>query len=1429
MSTAAELLATLRQKDVKLWLDGDKLRYRAAKDTLSPELLAQLKTQKAEIIDFLKSIGAGSSSPIPPLTPGDRTGNLPLSFGQQRLWFLHQFEPDSSANNVPVVVRFNGTLNVAALEQSLNYVVSRHEVLRTTFPIVDGKPTQAICEDFTLKLAIVNLQDVPVEQREAQALQLATDEAHQPFDLAQGPNLRVLLMWLTPIEHLLIWNMNSIICDGASSDLFYQETIGCYQAFSIGQTPTLSPLSIQYADFAQWQRNWLQGEVLNKQIDYWKQKLGGNLSTIQLPFDRPRPVGVPTYQGDRAARMLPKALENSLNKLSQSWGGTLFMTLLTAFNVLLYRYSGQEDLLVSFASTGRGQAELEQSIGFFSNTLLLRTKLDGNPTFRELADRVRLDCVEAYSHQDVPFEKLVEELPSEQRSDRSPLFQVKFALNPPWSNGRGMAAVELPDLTITSLFGYIYHGQTKYDLILVMREQDEGLGMVFDYNADMFDASTIDRMLGHFQTLLEGIVANPDRLISEFALRSAALTVPVQRQLAIEQDRQSDYRSKCIHELFRAQVEQTPGAIAVVVADDSSIGGGEPYSATLQLTYLELDQRSDRLALDLQAMGVEPDTLVGICIDRSIEMLVGILGILKAGGAYVPLDPSYPAERLDFILNDTQLSLVLTQQHLVEQLPQTSARVVVLDANAVATTAIEGSKSVEITSGINSQNLAYVMFTSGSTGQPKGVSIVHQGVVRLVKAPNYVNLTTEEVFLQLAPISFDASTFEIWGCLLNGGKLILAPPRSLSIDEIGKIIQQYQVNILWLTAGLFHSIVDTKIEILQPLRQLLAGGDVLSVPQVRKFLNLVENCQLINGYGPTENTTFTCCYPIGLPLKPGESIPIGQPISGTQVYILDEQLQLVGEGIAGELYIGGDGLARGYFDRPELTTEKFIICPLNPLLGGVGVGSRLYKTGDLARYLPDGNIEFLGRIDNQVKIRGFRIELGEIEQALAQHPQVRENVVVARQQQEIGDKQLVAYIVPQADSTYPILHGRGYANERFRQFLQQRLPDYAIPSMFIILASLPLTPNGKVDRNALPEPDYLRLQPETTFIAPRNELEIQLTKIWRKVLGITAIGIRDNFFELGGHSLIAVRLFAEIEQTWGKNLPLATLFQAQTIEKMADILLERDWVAPWSSLVPIQPNGSNRPLFCIHPIGGNVLEYYPLADYLGKEQPIYGLQSQGLDGKQPPLNCVEAMASHYIKEMLAVQPHGPYAILGYSFGGLVAFEIAQQLLAAGQEIALLAILDLKSPNLAKARPSFARSILIHFQNLGQLSNREKVKYIRDRIDYRLTNKFDYKEFLIENLAEIAPPSAELLNIIDANFQAIQAYSIRPYTSNATLFRCQVQTLDYALSADLGWGELIGGNLEIFNIDSIHYGMLREPSIKVVAEKLKLCLANISAN
>ena len=1313
MNTFTELLSILRQQDVKLWLDGDKLRYRAAKDTLSPELLSQLKSQKAEIVNFLKSIEVNTSNLMPPLVPVDRSQQIPLSFGQQRLWFVHQFEPNSSANNVPVTIRLTGHLDIDLLEQSIHEIVMRHEALRTSFPIVDGNPVQSIAPDFPKQIPLVDLRGLPEVERQDEARRISAIKSRQPFDLEHGPIARFMLIKFDDRDHLLIRNMHCIVCDGASCDLFHLELVAIYTAFAAGQPSPLAPVTIQYADFSVWQRQWLQGAMLETQVNYWRQKLAGSLSTIKLPFDRPRPPGAQAYLGNSRGKVFPKQLNRDLTSLSQQCGATFFMMLLATFEVFLHRYSGQEDILISFASAARGQVETEQLLGFFSNTLFLRTKLERDLTFRQLLDRVRQDCLEAFNHQDVPFEKLVEEIKIEQNQDRSPLFQTKFTLNLPWTEGRGVNAVELPDLKIAPQTGYVYPGQTKYDLILVVREVDEGLRTVFDYNADLFDVPTIDRMLGHMQNLLEGIVANPDCPIADLPLFSSA----EKQQLEAGHLTPADYPAKCVSQLFEEQVEHTPEAIAVEFEGR-------------QMTYRELNARSNQLARDLNCAGV----LVGICLDRSLEMVVGLLGILKAGGVYVPLDPTATQSQLMEILAASQLDILVTQAELVSLLPKHHARVVCLNIDR-----LDVDYSDDNPVGISQvEQMACVLYDHDASSQLQGIQISHGAIANLVNSLQILpGLTAKDTCLGIADLGAASAVREILLPLAVGAKIVLIS-REVATDAnlLVKSIELSQATLLQATPSTLRQLLATGWKSRSSI-EIWCGGAALS-PQLADRL-LVGGASVWSLYGSVETLACaTICK-----VKPSidrsqQGINIGRSLPNLRSYILDERQQILPTGVRGELCIGGIGLAMGYLNQSELTAEKFIDNPfnLNPQphsLGGQrGQGSnalrreRLYKTGDLARYLPDGEIEYLSGSDDP------------------------------------------------------------------------------------IARDLPLEGESII-----------------TSIAPQTELEVELTKIWQKVLGIDAIGIRDNFFDLGGHSLIAVRLFAEIERIWERKLPLATLFEAQTIEALAAVLDKQSWQAPWSSLVPIQPHGKQPPLFCLHPIGGNILEYYPLANYLGQEQPIYGIQSQGLDGNQTPLESVEEMASCYIKDITTIQPHGPYFLVGYSFGGLLAFEIAQQLQAQGERIALLAILDRNSPNIKKIRPSLARSIQIHIANLWNLDSRERVKYIQDRIDYRFNN-VGYREFLLRSLEGIAPPTPELLALIDTNFRADKQYIGKPYTGDLTLFRCQQQTLNYAMSADLAWGELVTGELEVYKVGGSHYDILREPIVKSVAERLKSCLARSQA-
>jgi len=1061
---------------------------------------------------------------LPGIRPVSREGTLPLSFSQERVWFIQQLNPTNRAYHVQSTLRFTGRLDVAALRKSLSEIVRRHEIFRTTFPAVDGQPVQVIHKAYPVDLPVVDIQAFPENEREAQVQRLITEE--KPFDLTQLPLIRCTLLRLNPQEHVLNYVVHHMVHDGWSLNVFLRELLALYKAFVSGEPSSLPELPLQFVDLAHWQRQWMEGAVAETQLAYWKKKLAGGSSLLKLPFDHPRPK-VQSLKGDVVRMELPLNLCESLRVVSRQEGVTLFMTMLAAFLTLLHRYTQQDDICVGSGIANRRWRETEGLIGMMMNTITLRADLSANPTFRELLGRVRKVALEAYTHQDLPFGKIVEALQPERSLSYSPLYQVTFTFS-----DAPRPELELPGVTL-ELREVLNNESAKFDLNVVaiprseqhvgmgLKTGDDGITMIWEYSADLFDGGTIARMASHYQTLLEGIVGDCERRLSDFPI----LTRNERHSLLVEWNETNGgcLRDKCIHELFEAQVERAPDAVAVVFENK-------------QLTYRELNAQVNQLAHYLLRLSIGPEVLVGICVERSLEMIVGILGTLKAGAAYVPLDPTYPKARLTSMLEDTQAPVVLTQQRLIENLPKNGAQLVCLDCDWEV---IAAEKEDNLDNVTTADNLAYVIYTSGSTGKPKGVGVPHRGVTRLVKETNYVELTEKEVFLQFAPLSFDASTFEIWACLLNGAKLVVFPPYTPSLKELGEALEQSQVTTLWLTSALFHSMVENHIENLRSVKQLLAGGDVLTASDVKRVLKELPGCRLINGYGPTENTTFTCCYQMTSAEQVCDSVSIGRPIANTQVYILDHHLNPVPIVVTGELYIGGDGLARGYFKNPDPTAEKFIPHPFidEP-------GARLYKTGDLARYLPDCNIEFLGRIDYQVKIRGFRIELGEIESTLNQHPAVRESVVLARE--DSGDKRLAAYIVSNQQPA-PLTND-------LRSFLKQKLPDYMLPSVYVFLDSLPLTSNGKIDRRALPTPDQTRLDLEESFVAPRTQVEEGLAKIWGEVLKLDRVGIYDNFFDLGGHSLKATQVMSRLREVFQVEMPLRNLFEHPTVAGLAESL-----------------------------------------------------------------------------------------------------------------------------------------------------------------------------------------------------------------------------------------------------------------------------------
>ncbi|BAZ09555.1 amino acid adenylation domain-containing protein [Calothrix sp. NIES-4071] len=1091
------------------------------------QLVGQLQQQSLELT-------------VPPILPRAENAQLPLSFAQQRLWFLDQFEPNTALYNIPIALRLVGTLNRAALQQSLQEIIRRHEALRTNFIAVDGQPTQIVTTQTNWEVSLVDLQHLSTAEQEIASQQVAQQQATEPFELATQALVRATLVVLSQTEHVFLVCMHHIVSDGWSMGVFMQELAALYNTYSQGQpslgdtTQTLAPLPIQYADFALWQKEWLQGDVLQTQLSYWQQQLKDAPALLSLPTDRPRPA-VQTFAGAYQKFALSAELTQKLTKLSQEQGVTLFMTLLAAFDTLLYRYTGQEDILVGSPIANRNRSEIEGLIGFFVNTLVLRTNVSGERSFNELLDQVRDMAMDAYAHQDLPFEMLVEALQPERVLSHAPLFQVMFVLE----NGL-MSQLELTGLTVSPLV--VESATAKFDLILGMENTPTGLMGAWEYNTDLFDASTIERLTGHFVILLEGIVANPIERISQLPL----LTATEQQQLLVEwNNTQADYPSdKCIHQLFEEQVQRTPDAVAVVFED---VQTGQITS----LTYQQLNCRANQLANYLRCLGVGADVLVGICVERSIEMLVGILGILKAGGAYVPLDPEYPTERLGFILEDAQVPVLLTQQHLIERLPEHRANFVYLDTNAhkfAQVSEISGASEVK------PSNLAYVLYTSGSTGRPKAVAIEHHSPVALVSwAQNVFTLDQLAGVLASTSICFDLSVFEFFVPLSVGGKVIIAQ----NALHLSTITTANQVTLINTVPSAIAELIREKSLPEQVCTVNLAGEALQNQLVQQIYQHQVK--RVFNLYGPSEDTTYST---FTLVEKGASDSPtIGRPIYNTQIYILDQYLQPVPIGIPGELHIGGAGLARGYLNRPELTQEKFIPNPFS-----TNPDSRLYKTGDLARYLPDGNIEYLGRIDNQVKIRGFRIELGEIETVLSRHGDVQASCVIAREDAP-GDKRLIAYVVPQ--------QGLAPTSIQLRSFVSAQLPQYMVPHTFVILESLPLTPNGKVNRRALPAPQSHGLLQES-FVAPRNQIEEILTQIWAQVLRVEQVGINDNFFELGGDSILSIQIIAKAKQA-GLQLSLKQLFGHQTIAELAavagtinNIEAEQGLVTGTLPLTPIQ-------------------------------------------------------------------------------------------------------------------------------------------------------------------------------------------------------------------------------------------------------------------
>jgi amino acid adenylation domain-containing protein len=1371
------------------------------RQTLSIEVALGLLFEKPTIASFARAIAElPSNTDVSKSQPISQSVNRDsgLSFAQQRMWLLEQIDPNSAAYLVPTTQRLTGKLNIGVLQQSLDAIVARHEALRTNFlTSSDGNPIQIIGEPRSVELKIIELTG----SQEEEVQRLLNHEARHPFNLTSDLMLRATLLKVEPNEHILLLVMHHIASDGWSIGILWEQLAAIYEALLNNNPPDLPKLPIQYADFAAWQNQWLSKQVIDTQLDYWKNQLKG-ATPLELPTDQPRPA-VQNHQGAYQSLVLPKQLTVDLKALSRRSDSTLFMTLLTAFKTLLYRYTAQEDIVIGTPIAGRNQTETEDLIGCFINTLVLRTDVMGNPTFLELLSRVRKVALDAYAHQDIPFEKVVEELHPQRNLSRSPVFDVMFNfINTP------QTTLEFPGLTLTPV--ELNEPESIFSMTLYLEEHLGDVSLQLVYQKAIFSAARMTSLLNQFQYLLEQIVATPESPISSYSLvtpKSQTL-LPNPSAVLLEPE------YELVTAMFTAQANRIPEHPAVSQGSSS-------------WNYSELSKSAHQLARVLVSQGVKQGEVVAVFGQRSFGAIAGMMGVLLSGGVLLNIDPKLPVHRQQVMLQEAKAKCLLYIDSESREKPKwQSVDIITVDPDTGVSLYID-NESLQLPK-LSGDDPAYIFFTSGTTGVPKGVLGCHKGMGHFLTWQRQTfKVGQKDRSAQLTGFSFDVILRDVFLPLTSGATLCLPKEGDeLEPARILRWLEQEQISLIHTVPSLAQSwLVNVPADVsLRALRCVFFAGEPLKDTLIRQWRETFpQSGEIVNLYGPTETTMAKCYYRV-TPDTPQKVQPIGSPLPETQALIFAENNQMCGIGEPGQIVIRTPFRSLGYINTSISDSSRFVKNPNRN-----DEQDLLYYTGDRGRYRPDGSLEILGRMDRQVKIRGVRIELREIETVLGEHPLVRSVVVIAREDQP-GDQRLVAYIVPQQQVTI---------NE-LRRFLNQKLPTYMIPSAFVMLEALPLTPNGKVDRLALPVPDQ-RQEVEESFVAPQNELEYQLTKIWEEVLGLQAIGVRDNFFELGGHSLLAVKLFWQIQKSFGINLPLATLFQSGTVEALASIIREEQNLADvthqkkrsasWSSLVPIQPKGDKPPFFCIHAMGGNVLSYYELSRHLGDKQPFYGLQSQGLDG-QAPNTVLEDMASHYLKEIQTVQPKGPYFLGGHSFGGLVAYEIAQQLYKQGEQVDLLVLFDTPVPGVELRLPLLQR-VPIHLKKLFQQGPSyfgKKIKAWLPWLTLMLKNKLRIASGKpIEDVEALLPHDIVRL----ANHEARDKYIIQPYPGKLTVLGVSGDMresddgypgIGYKLDPNYGWTDnLVKGGFSVQIVPGNHVSMLTEPHVQVLAEKLKLCL------
>lgn len=1370
--------------------------------------VAALTPQQRTILELKLQEKRAASAVVRPVieNQGRDTNTFPLSFGQQRLWFVQGLSPDSYVYNVPQALRLKGELNVSALESAISHIVRRHEILRTTFVVRDAQPVQVIAQPEPLQLTLDDLSGLETEAREAEALRLATAEARHIFDLEKGPLFRTRLLRLADDEFVLLVCMHHIISDGWSLGVFYRELEALYAAFSRNQPSPLPDLPLQYADFACWQRKYLQGEVLEKQLDYWRGQLSQSLSPLELPTDRPRP-SVQTFVGATESRILPKYVTPALEDISRQVGATMFMTLMAVFQTQLHLYTRRRDIVLGTATAGRTRVEIEGLIGFFTNTLVMRTDFAGDPSFQEIMARVRETSLDAYAHQDLPFEKLVEVLEPKHDLSYSPLFQVGFLFEEASSQPFKLPGVRVGAFEIDG-------GAAKWDLALALADNRQGLSAFMEYNTDLFDAATIQRTLGHFERLVEQIVANPHVRLSELCL----LTEGEWQQLVVQYNAtKKDFPyDVCFHNLFERQVERSPQAPALCC-------GAE------ELTYAELNAKANQLAHHLIAAGVGPEKRVALCVERSPMMVIALLAVNKAGGAYVPLNEHWPPDRLRFILDDADVCAALTQQHLRHLLP-VNARFPIWSLDE-EWPAISRNSQENPLARAHHDNLIYLYYTSGSTGIPKGVMMSHRSLV------NYATLIPEPYALLPggrtlvhSPFSFDLTLTGLLPPFMVGATVELVNPG----DELEGVGQPLS------SSGRRYSLIKITPSHLQVLSNwlrergrcghvdaLIIGGEACPGEVLRYWQEQEEPTRMIDEYGPTETVVGCSIFEVPPSARYGAIVPIGRPINNMQMYVLDEAMRVLPAGVIGEIYIGGEGVARGYLGLPGLTAERFVPDPFS-----TEPGKRLYRSGDVGRMQADGEMEYLGRTDEQVKIRGFRIELGEIESVLRQHSAVKESAVTV--QGTGGEKRLIGYVVLNEPVT---LESGESVQEDIREYLKRTLPEYMVPVDVMVLDRMPLTSNGKVDRKNLPLPLKMQLGSTGGYVAPSSDIESKLIDIWQDVLKVQPIGVTDNFFERGGHSLLVVRLLASIEERFRREISISAFFRKPTIRDLVE-MMEQGEAADVSPLVPLQRGGWRAPFFMVHALGGDVGYFSSLAQHMGEDQPFYALQAPyPTDLKE--FVSIEDMAARYVEEICQVYS-GPYHLGGYSFGSVVAFEMAQQLKRQGREVGVLALLEGGSPYLIKHLDADLQLMTAAglARDLARLGNVEldlphaqvQAMKLEEGLEFIL-DKLKRTKLLSERLG--IPYMRRFTRGALLRMEAVKRYSPGVYDGVIRLFRSELNEPETekawlelgidVVSPPLGWDLLSTKPLVIQRVPGYHVTMVEEPHVRVLASKLRSVL------